>query len=181
MIHVVRARLIIFSVYAISNSRYRDVSTNQNPSEQRLKYSMKGGDFGALKSLKIPISNQGRSRTKMNRNSCILTFQETESHCWCVRKVPLSLYLHKKLPDSEASRFTSARSTNILSPSYRGWYFPARLCKIRSMGSHSPKAGPGNLEKGISVRIRKVTLESWVLVMVERHFSTNLEGRTCFS
>ena len=181
MIHEVRARLIILSVYVISNSRYRDVSTNPNPSEQRLKYSMKGGDRGALKSLKIPISNQGQSRTKMNRNSCILTFQETESHRWCIRKVPLSLYLHKKLPDSEGSRFTSARSTNILSPSYRGWYFPARLCKIRSMGSHSPKVGPRDPEKGISVRIRKVTLESWVLVMVERHFSTNLEGRTGFS
>jgi len=139
---------------------------------------MKGVDCSTINSPKISAPNQGRSRTIIDRNSCTLTLQETESHCRCIRKVPLSLYLHKKLPDSEGSGFTSARSTNILSPSYCGWYFPARLCKIRSMGSHSPKVGPRDLEKGISVRIRKDTLESWVLVMVERHFSTNLEGRT---
>ena len=142
---------------------------------------MKGRDRGTLNSPKISTSNRSRSCTKINRNSRILTLQETESHCRCICKVPLSLYLHRKLPDSEGSGFASVRSTNILSPSYRGWYFPARLCKIRSMGSHSPKVGPGDLEKGISVRIRKETLESWVLVMVERHFSTNLEGRTGFS
>ena len=50
---------------------------------------------------------------------------------------PLSLYLHRKLATSEGSMFTSTSSTNILSPLCCGWYFPVRLYRMMSRGSHS--------------------------------------------
>ena len=89
-----------------------------------------------------------RGLAKKNRDFSILTLQETESRCRCTRKVRLSQYLRKKFPTSEGSGFIPSSSTNILSPSYCGWYFPAILYKIMSRGSHSAKlesmGAPGN-------------------------------------
>ena len=46
-----------------------------------------------------------------------------------------------------------------------------------SKESHSAKLEPGGLKTGVkSLGEHKDTSESWVLVMVERHFSTNLQG-----
>ena len=94
------------------------------------------------------------------------------------RQSPFCLYLHMTFAASERSGFSSTTSTNILSPSQRGRYFPARLCKMMSKASPSAGFEPGDLEIVIILSKRKDTLESWVLVMVERHFSTNWQGRS---
>ena len=70
-----------------------------------------------------------------------------------------------------------ASSTTILSPSYCGWYFPARLYKKMSNESHSAKLKPGGLDTYSCPGKHKDTSESRVLVMVERHFSTNPQGQ----
>ena len=137
---------------------------------------MKGGHRGILDGTKNRTSRQGLAKNK--QRFLYPHPSGDKSHCRCTRKVPLSLYLHKKLLTSEGSGLISTNSTNTLSPSYRDSYFPARLYRIMSRGSQNAELESGGLEIGISVRIRRDTLESWVLVMVERHFSTNFEGRT---
>ena len=88
-------------------------------------------------------------------------------------KIPLSPHLRKKIP---GLALTCASSTSILSPSCCGWYFPARLYKIISKESHIDKSRPGRRKPRITLELN-VTLESWVLVTVERHFSMKRQGR----
>jgi len=45
-----------------------------------------------------------------------------------------------------------------------------------SKGSHGAKFKPGSLKGAIFLGKRKDTSKSWVLVVVEGHFSTNLQG-----
>lgn len=92
------------------------------------------------------------------------------------RKVHLSLNLRNKFFLEEEFGSASSNSTNILSPSYRGRYRPARLCKIISTESHRGKSTPAGPKSGIFLSRTNDTFESWALVTVERHFSINLHG-----
>ena len=85
------------------------------------------------------------------------------------RKFPLSLYLHKESPIPGGSWIILANSTSILSPPCRSRYCPARSYKTVSKEYKSKPVALWRKSAGT----HNDTLESLVLMIVERHFSTN--------
>jgi len=147
------------------NNGYKSTSHGR----RRSWYSTQSGNC----SLMVKVSQKNRQRFLYSHH-----LESSDRVTEFTRKFPLSLNLRKKFSALEGSGYTSTSSTSIFSPSYCGRYLTARLYRIMSKESHSAKLEPGVPKKEAkSLEEHKDTSESWALVMVERHFSTNLQGR----